>query len=115
MQRVKLNNNKIIYSAVDGTKFGSLAEALEYEACLEWKWVDELTNEKVNSKTYQSKKEITMRTMTTELMLNMLKCLISLDKGYTYSFAAKDFKVSKRYNRQHVKEELLKWLSVKGR
>lgn len=115
MQRVKQNNNKIIYSAVDGTKFGSLAEALEYEACLEWKWVDELEDKKVNNKTYQSKKEVTMRTMTTELMLDILKSLVCLDKGDAYHFAAKDYRFSKKYDKQYVKEELLKWISIKGR
>ena len=42
MNRVKQPNGSIKYVTHDGSEFGSLAEALEWEACLDWAWVDEL-------------------------------------------------------------------------
>ena len=42
MNRVKQPNGNIKYVTQDGLEFGSLAEALEWEACLDWAWVDEL-------------------------------------------------------------------------
>ncbi len=42
MNRVKQPNGNIKYVTQDGLEFGSLAEALEWEACLDYAWVDEL-------------------------------------------------------------------------
>ncbi len=42
MNRVKQPDGSIKYISHDGSEFGSLAEALEWEACLDWAWVDEL-------------------------------------------------------------------------
>ena len=42
MNRVKQPDGSIKYVTHVGSEFGSLAEALEWEACLDWAWVDEL-------------------------------------------------------------------------
>ncbi|HOS46948.1 MAG TPA: hypothetical protein PLQ69_10785 [Paludibacter sp.] len=42
MNRVKQPDGSIKYVTYDGSEFGSLAEALEWEACLDCAWVDEL-------------------------------------------------------------------------
>lgn len=56
-----------------------------------------------------------MKTMTTEMMLDMLKSLVCLDKEDEYYFAANHYKFNKKYNKQYVKEELIKWLSSERR
>lgn len=41
MIKNKYPDGSVKYISHDGSEFGSLAEALEWEACLDWAWVDE--------------------------------------------------------------------------